>query len=190
MASRSDWDAKYRLAQGLIPEPDPFLAEALAYVRQFAPNAAKAVDIAAGSGRHACAMAAWGLRTLAIDFSAEGLRTCAERALAANLAVETACLDLEDSGVDLGEERFDVVAVFHFLHRPLVPTLRRITRPGGVVIYKTYTQRQVLFGTGPKNPDYLLAENELVELFKGFRPLLYRETCESEATAALIAQRS
>ncbi len=91
--------------------------------------------------------------------------------------------------VDLGIDRFDVVSVFNYLHRPLIPILKQSLRPGGIVIYKTYTRKQLQFGTGPKNPDFLLDENELPQLFAGFRHLLYRETCASEAAAALIAQR-
>ena len=82
-----------------------------------------------------------------------------------------------------------MVSVFNYLHRPLIPVLKRSVRPGGIVIYKTYTRKQAQFGTGPRNPDFLLGENELPELFAGFRQLLYRETCKSEATAALVAQR-
>lgn len=61
--------------------------------------------------------------------------------------------------------------------------------PGGVVVYKTYTRNQLRFATGPRNPDYLLQENELPQLFAGFRHLHYREECETAATAALVTQR-
>ena len=189
MASRSDWDAKHRKAGDTDRNPDPFLADALEYVRSAVPGAIDAVDIACGSGRHAIALAAYGLKTVAVDYSAEGLRVCARRAVEKGLAIETRCLDLERSDVDLGEACFDVVAVFRYLHRPLVPLLKRIARPGGIVIYKTFTREQPRFGSGPRNPSYLLGENELPALFADFRHLFYRETCDSEATAALIAQR-
>lgn len=165
------------------------MAEALEYVQMAAPAAAEAVDIACGSGRHAIALAAYGLETVAVDHSAEALRLCAEHAADSGLAIETRCIDLESSDVDLGAARFDVIAVFRYLHRPLVPLLKRLARPGGIIIYKTFTRKQLLFDSGPRNPSYLLAENELQDLFADFQHLLYRETCDSEATAALIAQR-
>ena len=98
-------------------------------------------------------------------------------------------MDLEVPEADLGAREFDVVAVFNFLHRPLVPVLKRSVRPGGIVVYKTYTRKQLQFGVGPRNPRFLLGEGELPELFSDFRCVVYRETCKSEATAALIAQR-
>lgn len=126
---------------------------------------------------------------MAFDYSVEALRLCSARAETVGLQIETVCIDLEAAQVDLGTERFEVVSVFNYLHRPLIPILKRSVRRGGIVIYKTYTREQLQFGTGPRNPDFLLNKNELPQLFDGFRHLLYRETCEAEATAALIAQR-
>lgn len=187
MATRSDWDAKYREADRSVPGPDRFLSEA----RQFIPRKSDCVaaDIACGGGRHALQIAAWGLRTVAIDYSLEALRLCEERASLAGVELETQCIDLEAPDVDLGNEKFDLVAVFNFLHRPLIPALRRSVRPGGLVIYKTYTRKQVQFGTGPRSQRFLLGDGELPELFSEFRHLLFYESCDTEATAALVAQR-
>ena len=146
-------------------------------------------DIACGGGRNALQLAQWGLETVAVDYSIEALRLCRERAVAAGVEVAAVCLDLESPEADLGRDRFDVVAVFYYLHRPLVSVLKRSLRPGGILVYKTYTLKQRRFGAGPRNPDYLLRANELRTLFAEFRILVYREQCENEATAALIAQR-
>ena len=187
MPSRSDWDAKYRNADRSVPEPDRFLSDA----RQFIAHSCEfiAADIACGGGRHALRMAAWGLRTVAIDFSLEALRLCKERARLAEVELETQCVDLEAPNVDLGSERFDLVAVFNFLHRPLIPVLKRSVRRDGIIVYKTYTRKQLQFSTGPRNPKFLLDDGELQELFSEFRHLLFLESCETEATAALVAQR-
>ena len=187
MPSRSDWDAKYRDAERSIPEPDRFLTEARKFVSR--PGKCVAADIACGGGRHALQLAAWGLRTVAIDYSLEALRLCEDRASLAGVELETQCIDLEAPDVDLGTERFDLVAVFNFLHRPLIPILKRSVRPGGIIVYKTYTRKQLQFGTGPRNPRFLLADGELPELVSEFRHLLFLESCETEATAALVAQR-
>ena len=189
MASRFDWEARHRTAPGVTPDPDPFLGEALEHVRLAAPSAADAVDIACGRGQNSLALAAYGLKTVAVDYSSEALRLCAKLAAKTGLSVETRCYDLESTDADWGDTRFDVVAVFRYLHRPLVPLLKRIARPGGIIIYKTFTRKQLQFGTGPRRPDYLLEEKELPELFADFQHLLYRETCDFEATAALVAQK-
>ena len=187
MPSRSEWDAKYREADRSVPEPDRFLSEARKFIAS--PSECAAADIACGGGRHALRMAAWGLRTVAIDYSFEALQLCQERASLAGVELETRCIDLEAPDVDLGTEQFNLVAVFNFLHRPLSPTIKRSVRPGGLVIYKTYTRKQVQFGTGPRSPRFLLGDGELPELFSEFRHLLFLESCETEATAALVAQR-
>ena len=191
MASRADWDAKHRAQAGALQEPDPFLSEVRPYLA-FAPAEAQSLrglDIACGGGRHAVRLASWGIETLAVDFSPVALGLAAGRAAARGCDLTTRCLDLEAPEIDLGNGIYDLVSVFNYLHRPLVPVLKRCVRPGGIVVYKTYTQEQRKFDTGPRNPAYLLHERELLELFAEFDHLVYREVCESDATAALIARR-
>ena len=187
MRSRADWDAKYRVPPAPIPEPDEFLHRARPYLP--GRTGVRAADVACGGGRHAVQLALWGLSTTAIDYSRQALRLCRERASLAGVALDTACLDLEAPGIDLGSERYDLVAVFNYLHRPLVPRLKSTVRGGGIIVYKTYTRKQMQFRNGPRNPKFMLGDGELLEMFGDFRHLLYVEECETEATAALVAQR-
>ena len=55
---------------------------------------------------------------------------------------------------------YDLVLVFHYLHRPLFPALVRALAPGGLLLYETFTAEQALRGK-PKNPDFLLEPGEL-----------------------------
>lgn len=105
------------------------------------------------------------------------------------LELKTACLDLETAHVDLGDGVFDVVVVFNYLHRPLIPILKKCVKPRGIIVYKTFTVEQLQFGTGPKNPDYLLKPQELGDLFSDFDQFVYREECTCQATASLVARR-
>ena len=191
MASRADWNARHGVVEGALPGPDPFLSEARSYLARPALGSQhlRGLDVASGAGRHAVQMASWGIETIAVDFSEVALRLAASRAEAAGCELTTLCLDLEGPTTDLGDGVYDLVSVFNYLHRPLVPALKRCIRRGGIVVYKTYTQEQRKFATGPRNPAYLLRDRELLELFSGFDRLVYREACESEATAALIARR-
>lgn len=189
MASRSSWDTKYRLASRSAAGPDPFLAEAERFFPSRRTEPARAADIASGDGRHALRLARLGFATLAVDFSLEGLRLCRARAAATRSPVEALCLDLETPGAALANDRFDVLTVFDYLHRPLIPALKRSLRPGGIMVYKTFTVRQRARSDGPRNPAYLLRENELRELFADFKVLLYRESSRGAAKAALVAQR-
>ena len=72
-------------------------------------------------------------RVTAVDLSAQGLTQARQLAASRNVSIETQQVDLEAEGVDLGESRYDLVAVCFFLHRPLFPALRRAVRPGGLV---------------------------------------------------------
>ncbi len=188
--SNAVWDLRHAQNESALPAPDPILAQA----RQFLPDRGsarlKAADLACGGGRNAIQLSKWGLDTVAIDWSSEALRLSSVRAAAAGCSLRTELLDLEAQDIDLGGERFDFVTVIHYLHRPLFPAIRRCVRSGGIVAYKTYTLDQLQFAKGPKNPDHLLRPGELAGLFHGFEIVLYREsTCESEATAALVARR-
>ena len=46
--------------------------------------------------------------------------------------------------------------------------------PGGYIVFETYLIDQQTIGH-PKNPDYLLAHNELLNHFRDFRVLCYHE---------------
>ncbi len=125
-----------------------------------------------------------------MDFSAEALRLARERAAAAGLSVETQQLDLEsDPPPDLGESVYDLTVVFQFLHRPLFRAIRRAVRPGGLVLYKTYTLDQLTQEGGPRNASFLLDPNELLVRFRDWRVLRYEEEIDGRATAALLAQK-
>ena len=104
--------------------------------------------------------------------------------------VELRRLDLEsEPPPDLGEEEYDFVAVFNFLHRPLFESIRRAVKPGGLLIYKTYLVTDEPDSTGPRNPRFRLQPNELREQFEGWRVLRYLEETAGRSTAALLAQK-
>ncbi|MFQ5880056.1 MAG: hypothetical protein ACE5IZ_07795, partial [Dehalococcoidia bacterium] len=48
-------------------------------------------------------------------------------------------------------------------------------KPGGVLVFETFTTEQRRFGYGPKNPGNMLRPGELRQLFPSLEPLFYRE---------------
>jgi len=75
-----------------------------------------------------------------------------------------------------------------------VPQIKKTLKPGGWVIFETYLTDQSKIGD-PINPDYLLLHNELLDFFRDFRVLYYREgkfsqSGESAFRAALLAQKA
>jgi SAM-dependent methyltransferase len=144
--------------QGIGPGEAPcsWLLENLDLV----PPAARTLDVACGRGRHALLLAAAGFPVEAVDRDAgliDSLRTTAERL---QLPLRAEVRDLETGTADLGTETYDLVLVFHYLHRPLFPALVRALAPGGLLLYETFTVEQARRGK-PTNPDFLLQPGEL-----------------------------
>ena len=50
-------------------------------------------------------------------------------------------------------------------------------RPGGIFIFETYSHDHPKYSKfGPKNPDYIVKPNELLEIFQSLRILYYEDT--------------
>jgi hypothetical protein len=90
---------------------------------------------------------------------------------------------------DLGREQYDLVIVFFFLQRELFPALAATVKPGGLLIYKTYTTEQKNFAGGPSHPMFLLEPNELLHAFSSQRVLHYHETISQKGVAELVARK-
>jgi SAM-dependent methyltransferase len=153
------------------------------------PMSGSALDVASGGGRNALWLAARGLDTLALDrngVAVEGIRVAAARR-ALPLRAET--MDLEAQQATLPAAAFDVVVVVHYLHRPLFPLLKTALRPGGLLVYETFTRAQAARGK-PTNPAFLLEPGELRTLVAPFQILAEREgDFEGKMLASVIAVR-
>jgi len=134
----------------------------------------RALDVAGGRGRNALALAQAGWEVEVVDHSPERLDEARARAGALNLPVRTRCVDLEATADPLPKEAFELVVVVHYLHRELFPALKAALRPGGAIVYETFTREQARFGK-PRSPDHLLETGELREVFAGWEVLAERE---------------
>jgi SAM-dependent methyltransferase len=119
----------------------------------------RVLDLACGHGRHSRMLARLGHRVVAIDRDAAALA-----ALAREPGVETRAVDLETGGAKLAGERFDAIVVVNYLHRPLLGELLSALAADGVLLYETFARGNEACGR-PRNPDFLLAPNELLERF-------------------------
>lgn len=137
--------------------PSPWVARCAPLV-----PAGEVLDLACGSGRHARLFAARGHAVVALDRDADAL------ALAAGQGIVTLQCDLEDgvTAWPFAPGRFAGIVVTNYLHRPLLAPLARSLAPGGVLIYETFSAGNEQFGR-PTNPDFLLAEGELLALAAG-----------------------
>ena len=123
-----------------------------------------ALDVAAGRGRNALALARAGVKVVAVDFSAEAMRILAATARAAQLAIWPVVANLDS--FHLKDESFDAIVNINFLDRALFPKFVRALRPGGVLIADTFLVDQATIGH-PRDPRFLLGHGELRALADG-----------------------
>jgi SAM-dependent methyltransferase len=115
---------------------------------------ARLLDFASGSGRHARLALARGFRVLAVDRDRALLDMGEVKDL--ELRVE----DLESGRWSFSAERFQVVVVTNFLHRPRLDLLPELLEPGGRLVYETFALGNATYGK-PSNPSFLLQPDEL-----------------------------
>ena len=168
----------------------PFVAEWLPRIvagMNGRPGPKRALDLAMGEGRHAIPLAEAGLVTYGVDVAVDRLVN-ARRALAGRgLDVLQWAADLETYPLPAG--RFDLLCCTRFLLRTRWDDLKRCVRPGGFVMYETFTTGQIARGFGPSSPDHLLHPGELEAAFSGWTVLHSEEVHEPAAMARLVARK-
>jgi SAM-dependent methyltransferase len=165
-AERAKWDEKHRAKSA--GEPEPFVVEMLPLL----PRGGLALDVAAGRGRNALALAHAGMRVVAADFSEVGMRAVADLARANHLAIFPLLADFDRFA--FRDRSLDAIVDVNFLDRALFPDLLRALKPGGILLAETFLIDQAEIGH-PKDPRFLLKHHELRELIAGLEMLRYRE---------------
>jgi tellurite methyltransferase len=160
------WDDLHRGKP--VGTAEPFLVEMISRIQR---NGI-ALDVAAGRGRNAFAMARAGIRVVAVDFSETAMRTLADAARAEHLVVWPVVANLDS--FHLKHKSLDAIININFLDRALFAEFSRALRPGGVLIAETFTNEQASLGH-PKDPRFLLGHGELKELAAGLEIEHYRE---------------
>ncbi len=199
----------YNLAGGLDAWPGPVssgLPEGVHQDRPIAPSAflvehfdllpgGLALDLAMGEGRNAIYLASRGYDVDGVDVDAGAVARARAAARRLGVPIRAVVGNVEDGTYIVPIETYDLIAVFHFLHRPLFRDLREGLRPGGAVIYQTFTTDQPRFG-GPRDPAHLLRPGELRDAFADWEILRYREGIErcapggaEQALAGIVARK-
>jgi tellurite methyltransferase len=165
-------------------QPSPFLAENIDLLPK-----GRALDLAMGGGRNAVYLAKIGYETEGIDISRKEVGAALELARKSGVGLKTHIQDLEGN-VHFDEASYDVIICFNYLHRPLIPKMKDALRTEGMIVYETYIVDQAQFGR-PRNPNHLLERNELLNMFREFRCLRYREGIieNRKALAGIIAEK-
>jgi 2-polyprenyl-3-methyl-5-hydroxy-6-metoxy-1,4-benzoquinol methylase len=185
---QAKWNQRYLEGRhGDLP-PDPMLVSAFdRYIEPLFPNAGYALDIAGGIGRHAVFLAGKGWKVRMIDIAEAGIVNARKNAGSLASQIEFCVEDL--TRFQSGVRSYDAIAVFFFLHREIFSELVKALKPGGLLIYKTYTRGQTKFGGGPTKPAYLLDENELLHSFRELHVLHYAELIRDCGMAEFVGQK-
>jgi len=168
-------------------EPVPFLVENIGLLPR-----GRVLDVAMGNGRNAIYLAKIGFQVEGVDISADAINQALEAAHKTGVTIKVQVTDLE-KGFLIPKDTYDVIICFNYLQRALIPQIKDGIREGGMVVYETFLIDQAKWGK-PKNPDFLLKHNELLDLFRDFRCLRYREGIfedagDKRAIASIIAQK-
>lgn len=190
---KTRWDTKYRESPQSWTDPDDFLQRAYSEFLVNVPPGV-ALDVAGGAGRNSVYLLERGWHVKLLDLSEVGLGLAKEKARAGASSRDGVNLELHqidlNTADDLGKSQFDLIMVFYFLRRELFSAIAEALRPGGWLVYRTYTIDRMKVAGGPDDPRYLLQPNELLHAFTHLRVMHYRETITGKAAAELIAQKA
>lgn len=163
------WDGIYRQRSEHNP---PLAAEVLSQNQHLLPASGEALDLACGLGANSLLLAEQGLAVSSWDISPVAIEQLSAIAQRHGLPIHTRVVDVMASPPDANS--VDVLVVTHFLVRGMERILIDSLKPGGLLFYQTYCRNKVS-DQGPNNPDYLLEDNELLQMFAGLRIRVYRE---------------
>lgn len=196
-ANRAEWESRHRESAEKPP------TEAASIVREWLPLLPEgpALDLACGTGRHSLLLAERGYAVTAVDWSAPALDVLENRARSAKIPVVRAdavastqvrarsihVVHADIEQVHLPGAAFAVILCIQYLQRSLFPHVVRALRPGGVLLFETFTRAQLNYSGGPRNPAHLLESGELRYAFPGLHALFYRELNAGQGIASLVA---
>jgi len=188
--SGTDWETRYAATESLFgDQPSPLLTRHAGRLRP----GLHALAVGDGEGRNGVWLATQGLRVLALDLSPTALQRARARARAAGVQAryQTRCQDvLSWNRIDPQAARrpardpqaFDVITLI-FVHLPpearrrLHHLVRRLLRPGGLLILEAFHQDQRERDSGgPSDPALLYTEELLYRDFAGLQVLELEKT--------------
>lgn len=193
------WNQRYLAGEFGFREADPFVIEAQKnYLQPLlrenpAAKSDTGLDLAGGAGHHAIWLAQHGWNMTLTDWSGAALNIAREKAAESQLTIamrQGAALGVVSEYFASGRQ-FGFVLVSFFLDRAVLPWLPKILVPGGLLLYRTYTEDNERLGNprGPRDPKHLVRSQELLEIYRGMKILHYNETVAQKGVVELIAQQ-
>lgn len=185
-SDRERWNRKYAAGEGPAHfQPKEFLLEHAGLLA-----GGRALDVACGFGGNALYLARRGYRVDGVDISEVGLVQAQSEARERGLQDKIQFIQADVGRWWVAPERYDLILVFFYLNRGLMPRLAQGLRPGGL-LFEANRNVRFLQARPDFDPDYLLAVGELREmaLDAGLEVVYYADgTPERDSDARLIAR--
>ncbi len=171
------WQERYATADYVFGKaPNEFLARC----KELLPTRGTALAVADGEGRNSVWLAQQGLDVTATDFSPVAIAKAKQ--LAADNNVRVSFIEADAHGWDYPQDTFDVVVeIFTQFSTPAERAvkwagMRRALKPGGLLIVRGYTPKQLDYGTGgPKAVENLYTRSMLEGAFGDFQNIVINE---------------
>lgn len=169
---RVRWDEIYRKQnRDTYPPPDPLLLEYTPPV--YGSKHRYALDLAGGLGQNGLWLAEQGYVVDILDISRVALYRARVEMTIRNLR-NANLLQTDLDKLVLQEKHYDVICVFRYLRRDIIPDLQNALKVGGRVIYETFNTGYLQL-VPQFNTNFLLHAGELTELFDGWETLANTE---------------
>ena len=150
---------------------------------KYIQNHGVVLDLACGAGRHTRYMLGLSHPVVAIDIDISKLSDISD---IRNLYILE--YNLEESAWPLGDKEFAGIIVTNYLHRPLIPSILGSLADKGILIYETFAVGNETLGK-PKNPDYLLKHEELLDFCIGQLRVIAYENLTIKKPKPAVVQR-
>jgi len=179
---RVHWNQRYT-ERPWPDEPSPWLVANA----ELLPEPESALDVAGGTGRNAVWLASRGWDVTIVDVSDVALAMATNRAEMRHAALSTHLTDLSTD--PLPEGPWDLIVLFHYLDRAILPALTAALRPGGVLIGALATVSNL--ERNPRPPlAYVLEDGELPALMGELELIRYEEGWQDDHhDARFVARR-
>ena len=171
------------MSSATLPDQGLPISSWVARWLQLVPPESSVLDVACGSGRHTRLAAGLGHRVVALDRNEDALAGFEDVH-----RVTVVHADIEAGKWPLTGQKFDVVVVTNYLHRPLFPVLLQSVTETGLLIYETFARGNERFGR-PSNPAFLLDPGELYDRVHSSLRVLGYEDLYIETPRPAMVQR-
>lgn len=184
---KSQWNSKYaekKIDSGVMPA-----AALVGAKEELLARHGRVLDLACGEGKNAVYLSKLGFQVEGVDISLVGLQHAKMLAATKGVQLDVWVADLAD--YPLPVNRYDVLININFLMRKILKPIDQALKPGGLLIFQTYTREDRKFEMDRHDhPEYYLYPRELLDFFPEYRIWYYYEGPWGERQmASLIAEK-